>query len=154
MSQRLRFPDNRDCEPILRKALKHKWDRVLVRLYGLVQGEDISKQLAFAERMLASHSRDATLHLTVGRLCLRNSLWGKARSYLEESIAIQPTPEAYRELALLLESQGDHATAADYYQKGLNLVTDVPHLGNVKLPDGSEDTTVENSVVDAARRVN
>lgn len=123
IDERLRFPDTADCEVLLRDVLKHQWDPALVRLYGLVRSPDGSRQLAFAERLLKSHARDAILLLAIGRLCRRNSLWGKARSCFEESLEIQPGPEAYQELATLLEQQGDHASAAECYQKGLNLVT-------------------------------
>lgn len=133
IKERLRFPGTGDCEVLLRQILKNQWDAAIVRLYGLVKGEDGSKQLAFAERLLKSHARDPILLLTVGRLCRRNSLWGKARTCLEESLAVQPGPEAYQELATLLESQGDHAGAAECYQKGLNLATGVNEGSTGKL---------------------
>ena len=133
INERLRFPGTGDCEELLRNVLKNQWDAAIVRLYGLVKGDDGSKQLAFAERLLKSHARDPILLLTVGRLCRRNSLWGKARTCLEESLAVQPGPEAYQELATLLESQGDHAGAAECYQKGLNLATGVSATAAGKL---------------------
>ena len=132
-NERLRFPETDDCELLLREVLKHQWDPALIRLYGLVTGTDSSKQLAFAERLLKTHAREPVLLLTIGRLCRRNSLWGKARSYLEESLAIQAVPETYQELATLLERQGDHAGAAECYQKGLNLVTGVNGVQAEKL---------------------
>jgi len=129
VSQRLKYPNAGDCEPVLRRALKKQWDAGLVRLYGLVESMDQSKQLAFAERMLANHARDPVLLLTLGRLCIRAKLWGKAKTYLEESIDIQPDPEAYQELAILSERQGDHATAMTYYQEGLYLATGASAVG-------------------------
>lgn len=133
IKERLRFPETADCEILLRDVLKHQWDPALVRLYGLVKGTDGSRQLAFAERLLKSHARDPVLLLTAGRLCRRNSLWGKARTCFEESLEIQPGPEAYQELATLLEQQGDHAGAAECYQKGLNLVTGIKETPTDKL---------------------
>jgi len=133
----LRYPDNSNCEQILRKTLGQNWDPALVRLYGMVEGKDIDKQLVFAERMLATHALDAALLLSLGSLCKRNSLWGKARTYLEESIAVQPNPEAYQEIAALHEQQGEHTSAAEYYQAGLNLATGVKDTGSVKLLESS-----------------
>ncbi|MEJ2094710.1 MAG: heme biosynthesis protein HemY, partial [Gammaproteobacteria bacterium] len=52
-----------------------------------------------------------------------NGLWGKAASYLKDSIQIEPLPETYREFARLLERQGDYAAASSYYQHGLVLAT-------------------------------
>jgi len=121
--EKIKFEDTENCEPLLRKALKEKWDRQILRLYGLVKGKDPSKQLGFAETLITGHARDPILLLTLGRLSMRNELWGKAATYLKESIQIEPMPETYREFARLLESQGDYAAASSYYQHGLVLAT-------------------------------
>jgi HemY protein len=123
VNERLRFDDTRDCEELLRGVLKKKWDSALVRLYGLVEGESADKQLRFAERLHPTHARDAVLLLTLGRLAKRNGLWGKARSYLEESLQVHPYPETYHELATLLVQEGDNAAAARCFQDGLALAT-------------------------------
>lgn len=139
--EKLRFPDAADCEPLLRKALKRRWDSELVRLYGMVQGTDPAGQLKFAESLLAGHARDPVLLLSLGRLSMRNGLWGKAESYLKESIQIRPVPETYRELAILLEKQGDYAAAASYYQQGLSLATDVPRHDRLRMLAREEEET-------------
>ena len=71
--------------------------------------------------------------LTAARLCLRNELWGKARSYLETVISLRPTPEAYQEYGQLLNRLGEGDAAADAFRDGLGLVaespkTAIPHL--------------------------
>ena len=71
--------------------------------------------------------------LTTAQLCLRNELWGKARSYFETVIAIRPTPDAYRDYGRLLNQLGENEAAADAYKEGLSLVPDpqlpgLPHL--------------------------
>lgn len=123
VEEKIKFNDTKDCEILLRRALKKEFLHALVRLYGLVQGDDDRQQLEFAERLLKHHSHDPVLLLTLGRLCVRNNLWGKAKAYLEESIEICPTPEAFRELGLLLEAQGEFSLAIISFQKGLNLAT-------------------------------
>jgi HemY protein len=133
VSNRLNFPYTSDCETILHRALKKLWHAPLVRLYGLVESVDNSRQLKFAEHMLADHARDPVLLLTLGRLCIRGSLWGKAKTYLEESIEAQPNPDAYQELAALYERQGDHAAAVTFYQEGLKIATGSPGVGAVKM---------------------
>ncbi|HEY5703388.1 MAG TPA: heme biosynthesis HemY N-terminal domain-containing protein [Gammaproteobacteria bacterium] len=122
-SEKIIFNDTENCEPLLRKALKDRWDQNILRLYGLVEGKDAAKQLAFAESLYSSHARDPVLLLTLGRLSMQNGLWGKAASYLKDSIQIEPLPETYREFARLLERQGDYAAASSYYQHGLVLAT-------------------------------
>ncbi len=127
VAEYLRFGDDGECEEMLRSALKHNWDADLVRFYGLVRGRDGVRQLGTAEKWLSAHPRDPVLLLTLGRICLHNDLWGKARTYMEDSVAVQPSPEAYRELAALLERRGEKEAAAGYYQKGLLLATGSGH---------------------------
>ena len=121
--QRLRSGETEDCEPLLRKALRHEWTPELARLFGLVEGKDAAAQLRFMERFLATREDDAVLLLSLGRLSRRNNLWGKARAYLERGMAAQPHPETCQELAQLLERQGDAPAASRYYRQGLGLAT-------------------------------
>ena len=123
ITERLKFDHTADCEVLLRGAIKRQWDTALVRLYGLVVGSEANKQLSTAELWLQNHSRDAVLLLTLGRICMRNELWGKARDYLQESIDVQANPEAYYEFAKLHEHEGKNDAAAEYYEKGLALAT-------------------------------
>jgi len=121
------------AEKDLAAELKRGWRAPLVRLYGLVEGKDATRQLKRAETWLKNHGEDIDLLLTAARLCLRNELWGKARSYLETVIAIRPTPDAYQEYGRLLNQLGEGEAAADAYREGLNMVagtplTAIPHL--------------------------
>ena len=121
------------AEKNLAAALKAEWRAPLVRLYGLVEGIDPSKQLKRAEGWLTKHDDDVELLLAAARLCLRVELWGKARSYLETVIALRPTPEAYHEYGRLLTQLGEADAAAHAYRQGLGMVaasplTAIPHL--------------------------
>ena len=114
-------------------ALKSNWRGSLVRLFGLVEATDTTKQLKIAEGWLRNHGEDPDLLLAAARLCLRNELWGKARSYLETVIGMRPTPEAYQEYGALLTQLGEADAAADAYRDGLGMVaakplTAIPHI--------------------------
>ena len=61
------------------------------------------------------------LLLCLGRLSLRNRLFGKARDYLQSSLQIEPRSETYRELGQLLEQLNETQAALDCYRKGLAL---------------------------------
>jgi len=120
-----------DAEASIRKALKREWSEELILLYAKLEAADLATLLRRAEAWLQQRPEDAALLLTAGRLCMRNELWGKARSYFESSIAIRPSPEAWNELGQLLirMKQGDAASIA--FQKGLTLsygATDVPRI--------------------------
>ncbi|MQU65796.1 heme biosynthesis protein HemY [Pseudomonas sp. FSL R10-1350] len=111
-----------EAEEVVRGALKRTYDSHLVRLYGLLRGSDPVKQLQTAEGWLKAHPADASLLLTLGRLCLQNSLWGKARDYFESSLKLERNPETCAELARLLAQLGDTARSNQLFQEGLNLL--------------------------------
>lgn len=113
-------------EPLIAGSLGRSWHSDLVTLYGRIELNDPSHQLAVAEGWLKYHPEDAALLLTLARLALKNKLWGKARSYLEAGIAISPSPESYRQLGLLLEQLGEPDKAMQCFRDGLGLATPEP----------------------------
>jgi HemY protein len=50
-------------------------------------------------------------------LCLRDQLWGKARSYLDDSLRTQAHPATLLALGRLDEAVGDEAKAAEHYRQ-------------------------------------
>jgi HemY protein len=110
------------AEEALRGALKREYNSHLARLYGLVRGSDPARQLQTAEGWLKSHPDDPSLLLTLGRLCLQGSLWGKARDYLEGSLRLQRNPETCAELARLLGQLGETERSNQLFQEGLGLL--------------------------------
>ena len=118
----LQLNDNDEAELILRNAIKKEWRPSLIKLYGLVKSSQLEKQLTFAESLSRDHDNHPILLLTLGRLCMYNDLWGKARAYLEASIGNKELPETYKELGLLMEYLNEPQLAADYFKKGLFLI--------------------------------
>ena len=108
-----------EAEILLRNFLKREWNTELVELYGSAQAGDASRQFAQAEQWLREHGSSATLLLCLGRLAVRNQLWGKARDYLEQSLQLENKPEACVELARLLVRLGQHERSAEYFERGL-----------------------------------
>lgn len=123
------LPEHTLLEGFIRRALSWNWDGDLVMLYGLLNGTAVHKQLTIAEKWLEDHPRDSELLLCLGRLCLKNQLWGKAKRYFETSIQIFPTPRAYYELACLQEALKEEETSHAYFKRGLELaIGTVPQL--------------------------
>lgn len=110
-----------DAETLLRGVLRQHWDERLVLQYGLLKTGDASRQLGRAEAWLRERGDTPLLLLTCGRLCMRASLWGKARSYIESSIAAGARPDAWHELSKLLQHTGETERAAECTRKGLLL---------------------------------
>ena len=118
-----------DAAKLLSGALRHDWDAQLVRAYALLQTGDARARLKFAESMLAAHGREPQLLLALGRLALGNRLWGKAREYLESSLANGAGIEACAELARLYQHLGENERARSMLQRAVSLsVGELPAL--------------------------
>lgn len=103
--------DHALAEKELAALLEREWDDAAVAAVGEIESEDPLSTLEAAESWLPAHSEDAGLLLTCARLCIRAELYGKARSYLETSLAIRPRLETYQLLAWLLEQLGERERA-------------------------------------------
>jgi HemY protein len=137
-----RLGRGQDALKAIASALNRRWDRELVVAYGEVRGPDPLQQLQRAEEWLSSHGEDAALLTTAARLCMVNELWGKARSYLESSLAIGPEPATFALYGELLDSLGEHDQAARAYQSGLKMVApDVETLPALAAPVAEDDAT-------------
>jgi len=99
--QLIRLNSDHECEVLLRKVLSKQWDDKLVALYGVVQGKKLSEQLINAENWLKQKPNNPVLLLALGRLSLRNELWGKALEYFEVSNRLLPCSASYAELSRL-----------------------------------------------------
>lgn len=109
------------AEQILVDSLNAEWGSELVTLYGDCQSGDVVAQIEQAEKWLNLHKQDAGLLLALGKLCLHQKLWGKARSYLDASISVAPSHAAYTALGQLAERLGNANEAFKYYQSAMTL---------------------------------
>ncbi|ABA57028.1 HemY-like protein [Nitrosococcus oceani ATCC 19707] len=135
------------AEQLLQDTLKGNWSDELIYLYGLVQSSDLVAQLTRAEAWLSQQGDNPWLLLTLGRLAQYNGLWGKARQYLETSIAYAPRSEAYHELGKVLEEIGDSEAALECYSKGLSMATRGAVEESVKfsLPEKAREISLSGS---------
>ncbi|MCP3869707.1 MAG: heme biosynthesis protein HemY [Gammaproteobacteria bacterium] len=131
-------------EELLRMSISNHWDVHLVDLYSRLSIKKGADQLSAAEEWLNDHPHNPVLLLTLGRLCMKNHLWGKARSYLEASIGANPTTAAYRELGTLLEGMGEHKASTACFKAGLELTSDYTlpelpeHLGGGQMENPAD----------------
>ena len=109
------------AQQLLSDSLNAQWDSELVALYGDCQSNDVVAQIEQAEKWLNQHKQDAGLLLALGKLCLHQKLWGKARSYLDASNSIAPGHAAYTALGQLAECLGQSDEASKYYQQAMEL---------------------------------
>jgi HemY protein len=114
-----------DAAAIVEKALAREWDDRLVRAYRESAAEEGSPallaQIERCEQWLVKRPSDAELALTLGTLCLKQKLWGKAQRYLEQALSdateSETVKEAHLKLAQLHESLGHAEEAARHFRQ-------------------------------------
>ena len=100
-------------------ALRREWSSQLVETYGALPGGDLEARLRRAEAWQDAHPNDPCLLLALGRMCVRMSLWGKARQYLERSIALLPSTNAWEALGDTYAGLGDASLAQRCYRNAI-----------------------------------
>lgn len=121
--------DDEGAEKNLRWVLNREWRAELAELYGRLTGADAAAQLTVAEGWLKEYGQNPDLLTCLGRLCLRNELWGKARQYFEKSLLLRSEPTAAAELARLCNALGEKSEADRLYRDGLmSAVRTLPDL--------------------------
>ncbi len=124
-----------EAEQVLQDLIKRKWDSTLVGVYGTLAGKEPHKQLEVAKGWLKKHPDCAELELTLGRLSMRNELWGQAISHFERSFELDPQVETFGELQRLLQHLGETERASQLMQANFNRVA--PPLPALPLPQDS-----------------
>ena len=100
-------------------ALNKSWSNELIKRYGELDFGTPHQQLIIAESWIQSRPDNANLLVTLGRLAMRNELWGKAREYFDTSINVAPQAEAHGELSRLLRCLGEEQLADEHQEKFL-----------------------------------
>lgn len=109
------------AQQIIEASLDEQWDSELVSFYAECRGQSTVRQIERAEAWLKAQPQDAALLLVLGRLCAHQELWGKAQSYLEAGIAIEPTYSGLFALAQLQEKLGNADAAHRHFRESLEL---------------------------------
>ena len=114
------------AEAAVRTALEQIWDEALVELYGRIVSSDVARQLVVAEGWLKARPNDPGLLLCLGRICLMNQQWAKAREYLEVSLRLMQNPAVYGELGRLCSALGDVSRGSEYLSQALAELPELP----------------------------
>ncbi|MET0268090.1 MAG: heme biosynthesis protein HemY [Duganella sp.] len=107
------------------EALAADWDERVVRTYreaaAPAGSAALLAQIEHCERWLQSRPTDAELALTLGALCLKQKLWGKAQRHLEQALSdagdARMVREAHLKLAQLHEALQQPEQAAHHYRQ-------------------------------------
>ena len=139
-----------EAEKVLRNYLSKHWEDSSIKLYAELDVVIDNRDLEAVENWLDQHQHNAWLLLALGKRCIGRSLWGKARNYLEASIAINPMPENYLILARLLEEHmNDNDAAQEYYRQGLHLLAGINSVDieSVVTDEDEAETTPQLKIV-------
>jgi HemY protein len=109
---------------VVEEALAVNWDERLVRAYRKAAAAPGSAallgQIEHCEAWNKQRPTDAELALTLGTLCLKQKLWGKAQRYLEQSLSdASEAPmvgQAHLQLAQLHDALAQPEEAAFHYR--------------------------------------
>lgn len=104
---------------LIKSSLKHHWNADLVLVFGELNTDNRTQQLATIEAWLKQYGEEPELLLVAGRLCLRDQLWGRARSYFEQVLGSTSRPQALVELGRLFEEIDQQDDALQAYRQGL-----------------------------------
>ena len=123
-----RLGDEAQAETLIRKILQNNWSDELVNLYGRIKGKEPEEQLLLAEQWLKDRPNNPELLLALGRLSLRNELWGKAREYFHTSLKLRRSRETLAELSRLNASMGHEESSLKLMMQGLEAENGLPEL--------------------------
>ncbi|QYF93740.1 heme biosynthesis protein HemY [Massilia sp. PAMC28688] len=107
------------------EALRVEWDDRVVRAYretaGPAGSPSLLAQIEYCEAWIRQRPNDAELALTLGSLCLKQKLWGKAQRYLEQALSDATEPrmvrEAHLKLAQMHEALGQQEEASAHFRQ-------------------------------------
>ncbi len=113
-----------EARNLLEKALQTTWDSRLLTAYRDAAASEGSAallaQIEHCEAWLAMHPVDPELALTMGVLCLKQKLWGKAELHLEQAlfyaVEVSSVRAANLKLAQLHEELGLKDKSSEYYR--------------------------------------
>ncbi|MCU6499976.1 heme biosynthesis protein HemY [Rugamonas sp. A1-17] len=110
---------------VAEESLAADWDDRVVRAYREAAAPTGSAallmQIEHCENWIHARPTDAELALTLGSLCLKQKLWGKAQRYLEQALSDAADPRMVREshlkLAQMHEALAQPEEAASHYRQ-------------------------------------
>ena len=123
---------NAEARALIEAALAKEWDDRLIRAYRVCAAETGSPallaQIERCEAWAQDRPYDLELALTLGTLCQKQKLWGKAQRHLEQVVDEAGDDAllqlAHLKLAELHEALGHPEQAAEHFKKSALLTRD------------------------------
>jgi HemY protein len=110
----------------IESAERREWSDALALCYADLGPAELAARTRKAESWISVAPNSAALATALGRLCAKQSLWGKSEQYLERALAIEETPLAWETLGDCYVGSGDPETANRCYANALRLARGEP----------------------------
>ncbi|MFT5642766.1 MAG: HemY protein [Janthinobacterium sp.] len=115
---------HQEARLVVEDALLVNWDGRVVQAYraaaAAAGSAALLAQIEHCEAWNKQHPTDAELALTLGTLCLKQKLWGKAQRYLEQALSDASEPrtigQAHLQLAQMHDALSQLEQAAFHYR--------------------------------------
>ncbi|WP_028357974.1 heme biosynthesis protein HemY [Brackiella oedipodis] len=124
---------------ILEAALKEHKDPRLLTAYAEHCPESQTKhRLEKAQKWLSIERNNPQLLNAAAYLCMLSKLWGQAQSYLEKSLALEPSSHTHALLGALYDKIGEEKKAQLHWRQSSGQVFNVPDM-QLPLPAEPDD---------------
>lgn len=121
-----------ECGQVVEACLDEQWMPALLADYARCASQAVPGRIARCEKWLNAQPNDSELLLALGRLCVQAQLWGKAQSYLEASLAVDPSCAVHVELARLFDQLGRPDDANRNYRTAVSCFDQIQSRGGKK----------------------
>ena len=117
----LKLGMNQQVAQLTEKTLNKDFSEELLKIWGQLD-IDSTQKIKTAEKWLKKHPTNAILLKSLGQLCINNKLWGKAQSYLQQSLEINQDPDTFKLMAQYFDAIGETDNALEAYRQaeGIN----------------------------------
>ena len=115
--------ENAQAIRVIEEAMRVSWRPQLLNLYVQAATEPTyTAQLKAVDAWDVTHPKDADVLAAAGQLCLKASIWGRAKVNFQSSLAIKPTAAAHYGLAQTYRALDDVTHAQEEERKAAALV--------------------------------
>jgi HemY protein len=101
--------------------LNETFNASFLRRYLALKELSLTERLQQVELLRKKYGDEPELLAAMGDLCSREKLWGKAQSFLEQSIAKRPSVAAHHSLAMLFEATERTDLAQQHFRSSADL---------------------------------
>lgn len=110
---------NQQVAKLTEDTLSKNFSDALLLIWSQLDSDAVFK-INTADKWLKKHPNNALLLKILGQLSLQNKRWGKAQSYLQKSLELNPDTETFKLMAQYFDAVGEPDNALEAYRQSEN----------------------------------